>query len=142
VINQINGISNTIATAVEEQNATTNEMARNVSEAAHGSGEITSNIAGVAEAAESTSRGATDTQKARSNWWRPRPNSAAWSSNSQGKPGRHGCAAFPSDRERQGTATGSELYPGQGSTSHSRRNRTGPLEGSEASVQRSLERHW
>ncbi|MGA8493824.1 MAG: methyl-accepting chemotaxis protein [Terriglobales bacterium] len=64
VINQINGISNTIATAVEEQNATTNEMARNVSEAAHGSGEITSNIAGVAEAAESTSRGATDTQKA------------------------------------------------------------------------------
>jgi methyl-accepting chemotaxis protein len=64
VINQINGISSTIATAVEEQNATTNEMARNVSEAAHGSGEITSNIAGVAEAAESTSRGATDAQKA------------------------------------------------------------------------------
>ena len=64
VINQINGISNTIATAVEEQNATTNEMARNVSEAARGSGEITSNIAGVAEAAESTSRGASDTQKA------------------------------------------------------------------------------
>ena len=64
VINEINGISNTIATAVEEQNATTNEMARNVSEAAHGSGEITSNIAGVADAAESTSRGAMDTQKA------------------------------------------------------------------------------
>jgi methyl-accepting chemotaxis protein len=35
-----------------------------VSEAAQGSGEITSNIAGVAQAAESTSRGATDTQKA------------------------------------------------------------------------------
>ena len=64
VINQVNGISNTIATAVEEQNATTNEMARNVSEAAHSSGEITSNIAGVAQAAESTSRGAGDTQKA------------------------------------------------------------------------------
>ena len=64
VINQVNGISNTIATAVEEQNATTNEMARNVSEAAQGSGEITSNIAGVAQAAESTSRGASDTQKA------------------------------------------------------------------------------
>jgi methyl-accepting chemotaxis protein len=39
-------------------------MARNVSEAAQGSGEITSNIAGVAQAAESTSRGAGDTQKA------------------------------------------------------------------------------
>jgi methyl-accepting chemotaxis protein len=64
VINQINGISNTIATAVEEQNATTNEMARNVSEAARGSGEITSNISGVAQAADSTSRGASDTQKA------------------------------------------------------------------------------
>jgi methyl-accepting chemotaxis protein len=64
VINQVNGISNTIATAVEEQNATTNEMARNVSEAAHGSGEITSNISGVAQAAESTSHGATETQKA------------------------------------------------------------------------------
>ncbi len=64
VINQINEISGTIATAVEEQNATTNEMARNVSEAAQGSGEITSNIAGVAEAAQSTTRGASDTQKA------------------------------------------------------------------------------
>jgi methyl-accepting chemotaxis protein len=64
VINQINDISGTIATAVEEQNATTNEMSRNVSEAAHGSGEITSNVAGVAQAAEGTTRGATDTQKA------------------------------------------------------------------------------
>ena len=64
VINQINDISATIATAVEEQNATTNEMSRNVSEAAHGSSEITSNISGVAQAAESTSQGAGDTQKA------------------------------------------------------------------------------
>ncbi len=64
VINQVNGISSTIATAVEEQNATTNEMTRNVSEAARSSGEITSNISGVAQAAESTSHGATDTQKA------------------------------------------------------------------------------
>ncbi|HXM63201.1 MAG TPA: methyl-accepting chemotaxis protein [Terriglobales bacterium] len=64
VINQVNDISGTIATAVEEQNATTNEMSRNVSEAAQGSGEITSNIARVAEAAQSTTHGATDTQKA------------------------------------------------------------------------------
>ena len=35
-----------------------------MSEAARGSGEITSNIAGVAQAAESTSHGASDTQKA------------------------------------------------------------------------------
>jgi uncharacterized phage infection (PIP) family protein YhgE len=64
VINQISDISSTIATAVEEQNATTNEMSRNVSEAAQSSGEINSNIAGVAEAAQSTTRGATDTQRA------------------------------------------------------------------------------
>jgi methyl-accepting chemotaxis protein len=64
VINQINDISGTIATAVEEQNATTNEMSRNVTEAAQGSSEITNNIGGVAEAAQSTTRGATDTQKA------------------------------------------------------------------------------
>src|ERR1700677_3812895 len=64
VLNQVSDISGTIATAVEEQNATTNEMSRNVSEAAQGSGEITGNIAGVAEAAQSTTRGAADTQKA------------------------------------------------------------------------------
>ncbi|HXF15237.1 MAG TPA: methyl-accepting chemotaxis protein [Terriglobales bacterium] len=64
VIHQINDISSTIATAVEEQNATTNEMSRNVSEAAQGSGEITGNIAGVAEAAQGTTRCAGDTQKA------------------------------------------------------------------------------
>src|SRR6202451_257438 len=64
VITQINDISGTIATAVEEQNATTNEMSRNVTEAAHGSSEITSNIGGGADGAQSTTRGATDTQKA------------------------------------------------------------------------------
>ena len=64
VINQINDISSTIATAVEEQSATTNEMSRNVQEAAKGSGEISHNIQGVAAAAESTTRGAQDTLQA------------------------------------------------------------------------------
>jgi methyl-accepting chemotaxis protein len=64
IINQINDISGTIATAVEEQSATTNEMSRNVQEAAKGSGEISQNIQGVATAAESTTRGAQDTLKA------------------------------------------------------------------------------
>jgi methyl-accepting chemotaxis protein len=64
VINQINDISATIASAVEEQNATTNEMTRSVTDAARGSGEITKNIAGVADAAQSTSHGAGDSQKA------------------------------------------------------------------------------
>jgi methyl-accepting chemotaxis protein len=60
----VNDISNTIASAVEEQNATTNEMARNVGEAAKGSGEITKNISGVADAAKSTTHGANDSLKA------------------------------------------------------------------------------
>ena len=64
IINQINDISGTIATAVEEQSATTNEMSRNVQEAAKGSGEISQNIQGVATAAESTTRGAQETLKA------------------------------------------------------------------------------
>ncbi len=64
VISEINDISNTIASAVEEQSATTNEMARNVSEAAKGSGEIAENVTGVAQAAQSTTQGANDTQVA------------------------------------------------------------------------------
>ena len=64
IIHQINDISGTIATAVEEQSATTNEMSRNVQEAAKGSGEISHNIQGVASAAESTTRGAQDTLQA------------------------------------------------------------------------------
>lgn len=64
IINQINDISNTIASAVEEQTATTNEIGRNVTEAARGTGEIARNISGVAMAAESTTSGAGDTQRA------------------------------------------------------------------------------
>jgi methyl-accepting chemotaxis protein len=64
VINQINDIANTIASAVEEQSVTTNEMARNVAEASQGSEEITRNITGVAQAAQSTTSGATEMQAA------------------------------------------------------------------------------
>lgn len=55
IIGQINDYQMTIASAVEEQTATTNEMTRGVSEAATGSGEIASNILGVAEAAAAAS---------------------------------------------------------------------------------------
>jgi methyl-accepting chemotaxis protein len=64
VISQVNDISGTIATAVEEQSATTNEMTRNVADAAKGAGEITHNIEGVAEAARGTSTSAQESQKA------------------------------------------------------------------------------
>lgn len=64
IINQINDISNTIACAVEEQTATTNEIGRNVADAARGAGEIATNISGVAMAAQSTTKGAVDTQEA------------------------------------------------------------------------------
>jgi methyl-accepting chemotaxis protein len=64
VINKISDISNTIASAVEEQTATTAEIVRNVGDAAKGTAEIAQNITGVAQAAESTTQGATDTQNA------------------------------------------------------------------------------
>jgi len=64
VIDQINDISNTIASAVEEQTATTAEIGRNIEEAAKGSSEINLNIAGVAQAASETSEGVGQTQEA------------------------------------------------------------------------------
>lgn len=64
VINQINDISSTIASAVEEQTATANEMGRNVGEAARGASEIAQNITSVATAAESTTQGASNSQQA------------------------------------------------------------------------------
>ncbi|MBY0279012.1 PAS domain S-box protein [Candidatus Binatia bacterium] len=60
IINRINDISSTIASAVEEQTATTAEITRNVAEAAKGSNEIAQNITGVAQAAQSTTAGAND----------------------------------------------------------------------------------
>lgn len=64
VINEINDISNAIASAVEEQTATANEMGRNVSEASKGSHEIAENITAVATAAQSTTQGANNSQEA------------------------------------------------------------------------------
>jgi methyl-accepting chemotaxis protein len=66
IIGQINDISTTIASAVEEQSATTNEMGRNVAESAQGSSEIARNITSVAEAAQQTSHGASQTLTAAS----------------------------------------------------------------------------
>jgi methyl-accepting chemotaxis protein len=64
VISQIDDVSNAIASAVEEQTATTNEIGRNIAEAARGAGEIARNVSSVAEAAQSTAQGAAETRKA------------------------------------------------------------------------------
>ncbi|MCJ2099302.1 methyl-accepting chemotaxis protein [Methylobacterium sp. E-046] len=53
-IQEISGVSTTIAAAVEEQGAATQEIVRNVTQAAQGTGAVTSTIAGVASAAEET----------------------------------------------------------------------------------------
>ncbi|MCM3661941.1 methyl-accepting chemotaxis protein [Georgenia satyanarayanai] len=55
IIGQINDYQMTIASAVEEQTATTNEMSRSVTEAATGSTEIAGNITGIASAAADNS---------------------------------------------------------------------------------------
>jgi len=54
IIRRIDETQATIAAAVEEQTATTNEMSRNVAEAAQGAGEIATSIDGVAVAAAAT----------------------------------------------------------------------------------------
>jgi methyl-accepting chemotaxis protein len=64
IINQLNDFSNTIASAVEEQTATTNEIARTVQDGAKGGAQVAENIASVAQAAKSTTQGADDTQTA------------------------------------------------------------------------------
>jgi methyl-accepting chemotaxis protein len=78
IIQQVNEISRTIASAVEEQSATTKEIAQNVvqtsqaaqavstgvAQSATASKEITQNIAGVDQAAKQTATGANQTQTA------------------------------------------------------------------------------
>ncbi|MGY2081771.1 methyl-accepting chemotaxis protein [Modestobacter sp. SYSU DS0657] len=64
VIGSINDFQLTIASAVEEQTATTNEMSRSVQEAAGGSTEIAANITGVSTAASSTTQALTQTRQA------------------------------------------------------------------------------
>ena len=56
VISSINDYQMMIASAVEEQTATTNDMSRSVAEASTRSGEIAQNISGVSATAESTTQ--------------------------------------------------------------------------------------
>jgi len=64
IIQRINDYQTTIASAVEEQTATTNEMSQNAATAADGSERINANIAGVANAAATTTSGVQDAQRA------------------------------------------------------------------------------
>jgi methyl-accepting chemotaxis protein len=64
IVAQISDRQTTIASAVEEQTATTSEMARSVQEAAQGSGQIAENITGVSAAADSTTQALTQTRTA------------------------------------------------------------------------------
>ncbi|MCZ2815513.1 methyl-accepting chemotaxis protein [Modestobacter sp. VKM Ac-2984] len=64
IIGSINDYQLTIASAVEEQTATTNEMSRSVQEAAGGSTEIATNITGVSTAASSTTQALGQTRQA------------------------------------------------------------------------------
>ncbi len=62
VIAEISAYQTTIASAVEEQSATTAEMTRSVAEAAGGSEQIATTIEGVSAAAGSTSRALAETR--------------------------------------------------------------------------------
>lgn len=64
VIEDINGYQTTIASAVEEQTATTGAMAQSIQEAAAGTGEIADRLVTVARGAESASAGVRQAQDA------------------------------------------------------------------------------
>ena len=64
IIAQINDTQATIASAVEEQTATTNEMGRNVSDASGGAGRIADYVGEVSQASAETTQAATDTSHA------------------------------------------------------------------------------
>jgi methyl-accepting chemotaxis protein len=64
VIGEINDFQATIAAAVEEQTATTNEMNRNVAEAAGGSRHIATAIGGLADGTQQTGARVADAQRA------------------------------------------------------------------------------
>ncbi|WP_372594924.1 methyl-accepting chemotaxis protein [Actinotalea sp.] len=64
IIDAIHAFQATIASAVEEQTATTSEMTRNVAEAATGSQEIAQTIAGVAGSAVQTTAGVEQSTRA------------------------------------------------------------------------------
>jgi methyl-accepting chemotaxis protein len=64
IIAEINQYQLTIASAVEEQSATTQEMDRGVTQAANGATEISGHISGVASVAESVASGADETRVA------------------------------------------------------------------------------
>jgi methyl-accepting chemotaxis protein len=64
VIARIDQFQTTIAAAVEQQTATTQEIGRNIAEAATGAADIARNISGVATAAETTTEGVTQSQVA------------------------------------------------------------------------------
>jgi methyl-accepting chemotaxis protein len=64
IISQIHELQNTIASAIEEQSATTNEIARSTSEAATGSTEISRNVSHVAAISRQTLEGAGGVQAA------------------------------------------------------------------------------
>ena len=93
IVAQISDRQTTIASAVEEQTATTNEMSRSVQEAADGAGQIATNITGVSSAADSTTR----------RWARPAPPSTScpgWPATCAPPSG-----GSPTDRRRSPAAT-------------------------------------
>jgi methyl-accepting chemotaxis protein len=65
-INRVNSIQSSVAAAIQQQASTTSDIEKNVHHGARGTEEISANIAGVAQAARSTSVGASDTQRAAS----------------------------------------------------------------------------
>jgi len=66
IVQKISEIQSAIASSVEEQQVTTNDIARSIGDASRGAQEIATNIAGVAEATKQAATGAASTQSSAS----------------------------------------------------------------------------
>jgi methyl-accepting chemotaxis protein len=67
IIGQVNEHSTTIAAAVEQQTAPTNEMGRNIGESATGSSQIAQSVSGVASSAQVAADGVAEAQRTAEN---------------------------------------------------------------------------
>ncbi len=126
IITSINDYQLTIASAVEEQTATTSEMSRNVVEASTGSGEIAQNIAGVAASARHDVHRRRRAPSTPSSGWPGWPTtSARTSAASPADPGAPRTPGSPGVRALPAACTPREAAEPQGGTPAGRRVPTG-----------------
>ena len=108
IINQVNDISNTIATAVEEQSATTNEMSQNVVKRPKDREKSPKMFMAWPRPRRALPRARISRNRPRSSSHKCRPNCAVWLTSSRSSPIGHGQWASRPHRRLKGYRTGAD----------------------------------